>query len=299
MEYPMWVLTPTAWLVAPLFCPKLFDDPRFLCAWPPVDLAVRLCGGHGINGRSNSEGHPSAYGHCPPAYWRRVAQWMGWLLPGYSLEHKTRREARTVEASIPVLHYAARRGRWRIVNALLIDGADVGSGCCDWDTQARALHEIVLRARGSAGEEPSSRGFCGSTALHLAAIEGQRQVADLLIACGADVNARTSDGYIPLHYAAFQGHMDAADLLLAERPQLDARSEAGDTPLHIAASEGRSRMVELLLAHGADMEAKNNAGRTPLQQASDRGHAATAAILQGYTLRNQKQRSPEGRGNAQ
>jgi len=41
-------------------------------------------------------------------------------------------------------------------------------------------------------------------------------MVDLLIAKGADINAKNKDGCTPLHYAASHAHKEVADLLIAK-----------------------------------------------------------------------------------
>jgi len=68
-----------------------------------------------------------------------------------------------------------------------------------------------------------------------------------------------------LHHAAFSGHKDVAELLLANKADVNAKADDGSTPLHQAVAEGHNDVVELLLAHGADVNAKTNDMRwTPL-----------------------------------
>ena len=50
-----------------------------------------------------------------------------------------------------------------------------------------------------------------STTLHLAALEGQKEIVELLIANGADVNAKTKRGETPLDQA--KRHPETAALL--------------------------------------------------------------------------------------
>jgi ankyrin repeat protein len=71
--------------------------------------------------------------------------------------------------------------------------------------------------------------------LHVAALAGNRQVADLLLRYGADVNARGDQGMTPLHAAALGGNLDLADLLLKRGANPALKDDAGQTPLQIAA----------------------------------------------------------------
>lgn len=51
------------------------------------------------------------------------------------------------------------------------------------------------------------------TPLHCAAMEGHKDMADLLIAQGADVNAIDSEKHTPLHDAIINGHKDVVELI--------------------------------------------------------------------------------------
>jgi ankyrin repeat protein len=53
----------------------------------------------------------------------------------------------------------------------------------------------------------------GTTPLHRAAGWAKREVAELLIAKGADVNATTRNGFTPLDTAIRRKHPETADLL--------------------------------------------------------------------------------------
>ena len=70
--------------------------------------------------------------------------------------------------------------------------------------------------------------------MHHAAKYGRKEVVELLIAKGADVNAKRNNGQTPLHRAAGGGHKEVAELLIAKGADLNAKIEAGQytgTPL--------------------------------------------------------------------
>ena len=51
------------------------------------------------------------------------------------------------------------------------------------------------------------------TPLHLAAFKGHKEIVEMLIAKGANVNAKDDDGITPLDGAMHQKHTETADLL--------------------------------------------------------------------------------------
>lgn len=115
--------------------------------------------------------------------------------------------------------------------------------------------------------------------LMIAALAGDLELCQKLIAKGADVN---KTGWTPLHYAATHGHLEVIRLLLDNFAYIDAASPNGTTPLMMAAQYGTTAATKLLLDEGADVTLKNQRNLTALdfaQRASrpDAVEAITAA----------------------
>jgi ankyrin repeat protein len=127
------------------------------------------------------------------------------------------------------------------------------------------------------GVDVGAKDEFGRTPLYLAAENGRKQVAELLIAKGADVNAK--NGFTPLHRAAYQGHKEIAELLIANGADVNAKDDDGRTPLHYAAKYATKEVVELLIPNGADVNAKDRFGFTPLREAAWYGHKEIAELL--------------------
>jgi ankyrin repeat protein len=75
-------------------------------------------------------------------------------------------------------------------------------------------------------------------------------MAGLLLAKGAEVNAKNKWGETPLHIAAFKSRKDVAELLLAGKAEVNAKDNKDSTPLHAAKLKGNADLVELLRQHG-------------------------------------------------
>jgi ankyrin repeat protein len=61
-----------------------------------------------------------------------------------------------------------------------------------------------------------------------------------------------------------KGQKDVAELLLANQAEVNAKEAFGKMPLHLAAQYGDKNVAALLLAGNAAVNAKDNTGRTPL-----------------------------------
>ncbi|MCF8033678.1 MAG: ankyrin repeat domain-containing protein [Desulfarculaceae bacterium] len=79
---------------------------------------------------------------------------------------------------------------------------------------------------------------------------------------------RTFQGRTPLHLAAMMNFVWGVDILLARGADPNARDALGDTPLHAAAYGIGKHTVPLLLKAGADPNATNHQGLTPLHLAA-------------------------------
>ena len=100
-----------------------------------------------------------------------------------------------------------------------------------------------------------------------------------LLAAGADANARDPLGATPLHDAAWNGNREIAALLIAHGAEVNARHlEAGSTPLHYAVIKDNLGVAEVLLEHGADVRATSRSGATALHMAAVRGYREMAAL---------------------
>jgi hypothetical protein len=126
--------------------------------------------------------------------------------------------------------------------------------------------------------------FC-NTPLHSAAEFGRDDLADLLIAAGANVEARNELDERPLHASATYGRPAVARLLLVRGADVNARGPGGKTPLHAAAFgvgqpsdvEARIEVAKLLLAAGANVNAREpGSGFMPLRYATSWGSRNTA-----------------------
>ena len=118
----------------------------------------------------------------------------------------------------------------------------------------------------------------GDTALHMAAAGYRVNIAKLLIAKGAPVQAKNRMGAEPLHYAADGGpylpHWDpkaqagVIKILIKAGADPNALDKRGVSPLHRAVRTRCSAAVEALLKGGADPGLKNGKGSSPLDLAS-------------------------------
>src|SRR5206468_4831956 len=126
----------------------------------------------------------------------------------------------------------------------------------------------------------------GWTPLHLAAYFGHTKIAEMLLAQGADVTARSrnSTGNTPLHAALAGNHKLVAGLLLGHGADVNAADAAGWRPLHLAASNNNIDAINTLIAQGADVTATNGEGQTPLSLAQEHNHREAAALLRRYEV---------------
>ena len=147
---------------------------------------------------------------------------------------------------------AAMRDDLSTVRALLADGADVNT------------------PRGD-----------GMTGLHWAALNGNAEIARLLIDAGADLEAATRIGaHTPLHVAGREGSGEIVAVLAEAGANVAAVTETGAMPLHFAAASGDVVAVTALLGHGAPVDAAEPEwGQTPLMFAAAMGRTEAALAL--------------------
>ena len=117
-------------------------------------------------------------------------------------------------------------------------------------------------------------GFADGTPLHYAAANGHKEIAELLIEKGADMNAKDEDGGTPLDVAIQFKELEIADLIRV----IGGISGAADS-IHVAAAAENIEAVKQHLATGSDVNAKDVIGRTALHQSALRGHKKIVELL--------------------
>jgi ankyrin repeat protein len=85
--------------------------------------------------------------------------------------------------------------------------------------------------------------------MHKAVANHHKDVVDLLLANGAEVNAKDKSDWSPLHYTAV-GYQDIAELLLARGADANAKNRTGATPLHLATQNGQADLATRMREHG-------------------------------------------------
>jgi ankyrin repeat protein len=149
---------------------------------------------------------------------------------------------------------------------LLLTAAAVPSDSPVADAAARrdldAVRSLVAR-----GADVNAAQGDGMTALHWAAVNGDTEIADVLLRAGANTGAFTRNGaYRPLHLASRYGHAGVVRSLLEAGADPNARTTtASAAPLHLAAASGNADAVSALLDHGAEVDAlESEWEQTPL-----------------------------------
>ena len=165
------------------------------------------------------------------------------------------------------LHLAASGGEKDVAEQLLANGADVNAKDKDGDTP-------LYRAEGYRRKDVAEllrlhggRDFRGEI---LDAVQGGNlEVVKTLLIDDPSLVSLSSrvTGRTLLHEAVSSDRKDVAEVLLAHGADVRAKDDHGWTPLLLAAHEGKKDLVEQLLAHGADVNSRDKQGKTPLHWA--------------------------------
>jgi ankyrin repeat protein len=151
-----------------------------------------------------------------------------------------------------------------------------------------SLHEAAMngkldKARALLKANPdlvfSHASYGSLTPLQFAAEYGHKDVAELLLANKAEVEAKSYGDWTPLLSAVFGGHKDLVELLLKDKANVNYKEQAGRSALHVAAENGYTGIAALLLANQADVNATNRDGLTPLHLAVALGHKDLMELL--------------------
>eukprot|EP00090_Calanus_glacialis_P019065 TRINITY_DN29401_c0_g1_i2.p1 TRINITY_DN29401_c0_g1~~TRINITY_DN29401_c0_g1_i2.p1 ORF type:complete len:181 (-),score=42.77 TRINITY_DN29401_c0_g1_i2:557-1099(-) len=126
----------------------------------------------------------------------------------------------------------------------------------------------------------NKRDELGYSALHHASIAGLRDVVEVLIEGGEDVDGKGQDGATPLRCAVQEGHAQVVEILLSKGASLLDKDEDELTVLHSAAGEGHYAIVSSILSKARWLaNEQSRSGWSPMHSAAVMGHAQVVGLL--------------------
>jgi len=158
----------------------------------------------------------------------------------------------------------------------------------------------------AAGTDVNVKDKVGGTPLHRAAYWGHKEIVELLIDNGADVNAERhetvrvpADKITPIHEAAYAAseatyktYLEIMSILIAAGADVNAKVPF-NTPLEAVIR--LPEIVELLIANGVDVNTRDSRNRTPLDRAIAFKQPETADLLRKHGGKTGEELKAEGK----
>ncbi|XP_078252093.1 poly [ADP-ribose] polymerase tankyrase-1 [Rhinoraja longicauda] len=195
------------------------------------------------------------------------------------------------------LHEAASKNRVEVCSLLLSHGADPtlvnchGKSAMDMaptpELKERLAYEFKGHSLLQAAKEADLTKVKKSLALEIinfkhpqthetplhCAVTSQhpkrKQVTELLLRKGANVNEKNKDFLTPLHVAAERAHNDVVEVLHKHGAKMNALDTLGQAALHRAAHGGHLQTCRLLLSYGSDPSILSLQGFTAAQMGNE------------------------------
>ena len=141
--------------------------------------------------------------------------------------------------------------------------------------------DTVKKALQSKPEWLEHRDSRGSTPLLLSTYYGHKELSQVLISAGAEINVEDSAGNTPLMGVCFKGYHELAELLIEQGADVNHQSTMGATALIYAASFNKPEIAQSLLRAGARTDLRDSRGMNALEHAEMQASERLIALLKG------------------
>lgn len=163
-----------------------------------------------------------------------------------------------------------------VAKMLIAAGANANANILNQDDIARSTQALL-------SAHPENALLIGATPLHLAAFNGNADVAKVLLDAGAKPNAISAQG-TPLKIAVSNGKADVARALIAGGAEVNIQAENGITFLLLATQKSDVEMTKVLVAAGAKVNVSDDSGRTPLHYLTKTSEGAKLLLDAGANV---------------
>lgn len=119
----------------------------------------------------------------------------------------------------------------------------------------------------------------GKTLLHIASENGHKDIVNLIISRGGNLNEKDYDHKTPLMYASENNHNGIFALLVQKGANIHERDHDGSTFLHRAVLHNNPEACKVLLNNGLKPSDKNDFGKSPLHYAVEQNSHDIALLL--------------------
>lgn len=164
------------------------------------------------------------------------------------------------------VYYAAANGQEKAVKFLLLCGADINARDESLKSplmaaiEAKSYKTAKLLIDVNASVKVSDEN--GYTPLHYAVMNGQKEIVSAIANKFCDIDATDNEGNTPLFYSVGKGK-DIMNILLQSGADINGVNSDGKTALHKAVEDNDLESVSFLTDNGANLNIKDQDGHTP------------------------------------
>ncbi|HET9642096.1 MAG TPA: ankyrin repeat domain-containing protein, partial [Burkholderiaceae bacterium] len=173
------------------------------------------------------------------------------------------------------IHYAADVGNSEVIDSTseYVENVDAltKEGHTALALAVKKRHLGAARSLLNLGATPSHRDQLGMTLFHLAALDGDSELIELMGAYVKSIDELTEDGETALALAVENGSTDAVRKLLQLGASPSHRNEPGLSLFHRAALDGAAELIDLMGKYVKDVDELNDDGDTALALAVEVG----------------------------
>ncbi|XP_067667462.1 ankyrin repeat domain-containing protein 50-like [Haliotis asinina] len=194
----------------------------------------------------------------------------------------------------------AFKGNRRVFDLVLSKGADTSlvDNNCDnilhWVCRGGQV-EMVKYVISQNFTDINSRGHYGMTPIMVAAVQGHRQVYDLVMSKGGDASLVDTYGDNILHWVCRGGHVEMVKYIISQNfTDINSKGEYGRTPMMVAAVKGHRRVLDLVMSKGGDASLVDTHGDNILHLASGQGHVTMVKHILSNTSVNVNAKNKHG-----